>query len=463
MHSLVAVIQILTSVVGAMVALMSVLLVLRLHWPSPALWFMKLYVSALAVVLGSIGSLVVIVGAVTGSFLVAALGVYDASIFFMHAFRVTRAPDASSGFEHAFGSDWETRAVPAHRRHMLPRRFVLRLPATAGVRLKQDVPFATIAGTERQLLCNLWQPPEGVAPSGLAFIYLFGSAWSVLDKDLGTRPFFRHLAAQGHVVMDVAYRLAPETDMRGMVGDVKRAIAWMKEHADLYGVDPDRIVVGGGSAGGHLALLAAYCADNSQFTPSEIEGKDLRVCGVISIYGPSDLEAMYYHTNQHITTRDMPGRPRKPAPSKLPQWMVKRMGKEYYRLHFDKGFANAGAFVALFGGHPDECPEKYSFFSPITHVHSGCPPTLLIHGEHDVMAPVQSTRELHARLQQNHVTTIMHILPQSDHAFDLILPKISLSAHNAIYDIERFLAMLLRAVVDPEKKSEERQPVQQLL
>ena len=56
----------------------------------------------------------------------------------------------------------------------------------------------------------------------------------MLDKDLGTRPFFAHLASQGHVIMDVAYRLAPETDMMGMVHDVKRSIVWMKEHALAY-------------------------------------------------------------------------------------------------------------------------------------------------------------------------------------------------------------------------------------
>ena len=64
----------------------------------------------------------------------------------------------------------------------------------------------------RRLLCDLWQPPRGVASSGLALVFLHGGAWYMLDKDFFTRPFFRHLAAQGHVVMDVAYRMYPETD-----------------------------------------------------------------------------------------------------------------------------------------------------------------------------------------------------------------------------------------------------------
>ena len=198
-------------------------------------------------------------------------------------------------------------------------------------------------------MSDVWQPNATVTPSGLAFIYLHGSAWSLLDKDVGTRPFFSHLAAQGHVIMDVAYRLAPETDMMGIVNDVKRAIVWMKENALTYGVNPNTIVVGGGSAGGHLALLTAYTANNSQFTPKELEGKDISVSAVISLYGPTDLEAMYYHTNQHLTTRETPGKPKKAAPTQMPGWIIKKMGKEYHRLGFDKeDFVNAGAFTPFF-------------------------------------------------------------------------------------------------------------------
>ena len=57
------------------------------------------------------------------------------------------------------------------------------------------------------------------------------------------------------------------------------------------------------------------------------------------------------------------------------------------------------------------------------------------------MAPVHTTRILNTLLLKKKVPTIMHILPQTDHAFDLILPKISPSAHNAIFDVERFLAL----------------------
>ena len=101
-------------------------------------------------------------------------------------------------------------------------------------------------------------------------------------KDYGTRPFFRYLTGQGHVVMDVAYRLSPETAIPGMVGDVKRAIAWMKCNAARYGASPEKIVIGGGSAGGHISLLAAYAPDHLDLTPVDAKGEDLSVRGVIS-------------------------------------------------------------------------------------------------------------------------------------------------------------------------------------
>lgn len=444
MGFIILVIQILAVVSGCLAVLMSILLFVRLRWPAPALWFLKLLVSALSPLIIFIGVLISIVGLTTGSVFISAIGIYTAFIFIIHIYRVTRPPDAATGFEKAFGLNWESRIKPGQKISFLPNRTALKLPAVPIPRMEQNISFSTIPGTSRQLLCDVWQPSENLSPSGLAFIYLHGSAWYFLDKDLGTRPLFSHLAAQGHLIMDVAYRLAPETDMMGMVNDIKRTIVWMKENAGKYGVNPDRIVLGGGSAGGHLALLAAYTTNNPQFTPKELEKKDISVCAVISLYGPTDLKAMYFHTNQHLTTRSIPGRPKKAVPTQMPEWMKKRMGEEYYRLGMNKGFENAGAFAPLLGGHPDECPETYALFSPVTHVHSACPPTLLIHGEHDLMAPVNTTRFLQSRLKEEKILTVMHILPQTDHAFDLILPGISPSAHNAFYDVERFMAMVVQ-------------------
>jgi len=422
---------------------LSILLFVHLRWPAMVMWAIKLFTSALSPLFAVIGVLCAVVGLMTNSVFISVLGVYDVLIFSIHFIRITRQPGASGNFEQAFGLHWENRINPGQKNRFLRARTVMKLRAVADPRIEQNISFSIIPGTDRQLLCDVWQPPEGMRSSGLAFIYLHGSAFSVLDKDCGTRPFFRHLTAQGHVIMDVAYRLAPETDIMGMVDDVRRAIAWMKENAGKYGVNPSRIVVGGASAGGHLAMLTAYTGKDPQFIPKEFEGRDTSVCSVISLYGPTDLEALYYHTNQHLTTRSTPDRPKKAVPTKLPGWMKKGMGEDYHRLGMDKDFEKVGALAPLLGGHPDERPEQYALYSPVTHAHADCPPTLLIHGEHDIMAPVKTTRILRTLLVEKKVRTVMHILPQTDHAFDLVLPKISPSAHNAIYDVERFLALMI--------------------
>jgi acetyl esterase/lipase len=83
-----------------------------------------------------------------------------------------------------------------------------------------------------------------------------------------------------------------------MVDDAKRAIAWMKAQGPAYGVNPQRVVVGGGSAGGHLGLLAAYTPTEAALTPPDVQGHDLSVRAVISCYGPTDLRAYYEYTRQ---------------------------------------------------------------------------------------------------------------------------------------------------------------------
>ena len=62
--------------------------------------------------------------------------------------------------------------------------------------------------------------------------------------------------------------------MAGMIGDTKRALAWMKTRAAQYGVDPNKIVLMGSSAGGQLSLLTAYAPDHPAMTPAELAGAD---------------------------------------------------------------------------------------------------------------------------------------------------------------------------------------------
>jgi hypothetical protein len=89
---------------------------------------------------------------------------------------VRRVTAAQPGFAQAFGAAWEGAIAREHQAGMLQRRWTWQLPAVAEPRWQRDVPFWTLADADRRLLCDLWQPPPGTAPSGLGLVYLHGSA-----------------------------------------------------------------------------------------------------------------------------------------------------------------------------------------------------------------------------------------------------------------------------------------------
>ena len=84
----------------------------------------------------------------------------------------------------------------------------------------------------------------------------------------------------------------------------------------------------------------------------------------------------------------------------------------------------------------------YELASPVTHVNPGCPPTLLIQGDKDLLVPVDATCALYTKLVEAGVPAINVVFPWTDHAFDLLLPQVSPPAQSALYDVDRFLALL---------------------
>ena len=355
---------------------------------------------------------------------------------------VWRVVTAAGDFEATFGANYQERIPRSRQVHMLGRRWTWRPAKPLEPRWQQNIPFWTIPGSERPLLCDIWQPPADISPSGLAFIYLHGSGWHYLDKDMGTRPLFRHLAAQGHVIMDVAYRLCPETNWRGMVADAKRAIAWLKTNSVRFNVDPARIVIAGGSAGGHLALLAAYTAQRVDLRPADVGDVDLSVCGVVSWYGPTDMRMYYGYAGQKFGT--IVRHDRRQATDQVNEWVYSHMGIDMAPMAaWQPGISVQDNMMrALFGGIPVEVPDEYRLGSPLTHVDPYCPPTLLLQGADDFIVSAEAVRLLADRLRQAGVPVVHVEYPQTDHAFDLILPRLSPVARASLYETERFLALL---------------------
>ena len=403
--------------------LMSLLFLIKLQFPTgfygvPA----KLIAGALSPYWAIIGAIGAVIGRIYQATWAIPMGIVGAGMMTWYVWQCTRD---HTGFEYAFGAGWKNQISPQQAKRMVKRRwsFYLKMKASPEPIFERDIPFWTIPGAERTLHCDIWRPADGNV-SGLTFIYFHGGAWYYMDKDMGTRPLFRHLVAQGHTVMDAGYRLCPEVDIYKMIGDVKHAIAWMKDNASRYDVNPEKIVLGGASAGGHLALLGGYTPGHPELTPDDLKSADLSVCGVISYYGPTDLLVCYQHTNQ----QRLAGLPPVPIGG---------------NLVYTKNMRDAGRLDILLGGHPQDAPDMYRLASPITHVHPGCPPTLLIQGTHDVVCPTEATCALYIKLVQAGVPAINVVFPWTAHGFDLAFPQLNPAAQSSLYDIDRFLALLV--------------------
>ncbi len=408
-----------------------------------------MFVTSGAAFVAGLGALIVVLGLALGALVTAFLGVVSAALSLRYMLRVASPHD---GFERAFGPDWKLRIGGDHRGPMLSRRWVGRLPEAPEPRWGRDIPFWRIPGSNRELLCDLWQPAVETPSSRLALLYFHGSGWHWGDKDFNTRRFFRHLCAQGHVVMDVAYRLCPEVDAFGMLGDVKRAISWMKENAETYGVDRHRLAAVGGSAGGHLALLAAYAPDHPELTPDDVKDADLSVAAVASYYGPVDMRAYSDHAG---TTLGMAGDEEKKERKRgsdrdgiscrISQAVLRfLMGDLFDRIKEQEfPIPHRRMMKNLFGGMADEIPYRYRLFSPIAHAGPNSPPTLLLQGEHDSLVPASACRALHRKLVREGAPAVHVEYPQTEHAFDVaVLSRYSPAAQAALYELERFLAVV---------------------
>lgn len=345
-------------------------------------------------------------------------------------------------FSQAFGPGWRDRLSLRATAAMLPRRWSPIPFHDPDPRVEKDVSFWTFPETNERLLADLWLPPSTVQPSGLAFLFFHGSGWHLGDKGIGMDPTFRHLTAQGHVVMDVAYRLAPEVDLLGMAGDVKRAVTWMKVNASRYKVDPNRIVLSGGSAGGQLALLAAYTPGDPELTPPELAASDTSVRGVVSYYGPADMRAFVNHEMGKMMRSGIPAK--------------KKVSFVDPKTHLPSGPITLEQMMFnVMGGMPEDLPHAYDLADVKSHVNSKTPPTLLFQGEIDSFVQTQAVRNLAGALRAARVPVIYVEFPDTDHGFDIASAFTKLSGTHvpfdsqfapptqaALYVLDRFLALM---------------------
>lgn len=392
-------------------------------WGRLSLFIPKLFSGSFIFVIAALGLLAACFGwLVTKDPVSLALGMGAFLIAVRHIYRIVKRGLDLSHRLPVLESD-------ENRKTMLPYPWTILWRERADCRWQQDIPIGVHLETGDEVLADLWLPAGATDRSGTGIIYLHGSGWHYADKDFGTRHFFRHLAGQGHVIADVAYTLAPEADLFGMIADVKRAIGWMKDHAHELGIEPDRILLMGGSAGGHLALLAGYTPNHPRLDPPDVSC-DTSVRGIVSYYGPPDLVAQFDRFSE--------------LPGLTGKTRFERAFMSFLEFRF--GFESVPVHRLLpefLGGTPAQIPELYALGSPSDHIGGHCPPTLLLQGAHDFSGAAPEVRKLYTALRQAGQTAFLLELPDTEHGFDLYRPKWSPAAQAATYVVERFLASLV--------------------
>jgi acetyl esterase/lipase len=210
----------------------------------------------------------------------------------------------------------------------------------------------------RSLGLDIFHPDSG--GNGIAVVLLHGGAWRAGHRDM-MQPYAAALAAHGFVAVCAEYRLVGEAPWPAQVEDVLATVSWLADHAGRLGIDGNRIVVEGFSAGGHLALLAAARAP--------------RIGAVVAFFAPPSMT--------HESPRPMPE----------PKEMLLGSG------------ADADAVAAA---------------SPIRQISARFPPTFLLAGVEDPLVTPSDTIGLFQALRAHGVATELHLYSGHTHEFSAL-------------------------------------------
>jgi acetyl esterase/lipase len=272
-------------------------------------------------------------------------------------------------------------AVPAYRAAgapFSPAAYVCSACAAPPpqVEVRRDV---LLPGAPKGLECDLYLPPQaGTRP---LLVVVHGGSWRGGDKGVAAG-LSQQLAARGFLVADLRYRLAPAAPFPAAVRDVKCLVGLLRARAAELRLDPQRVTLLGRSAGGQIALLAAYSAGDARLPPT-CEVSDAPVSGVAAFYAPTDLA--WGHA--------FPLRPDVVS------------GPESLELYL--------------GGPPATQAEAYRLASPQTWVDRPLPRTLLVHGTGDRLVSVEHARRLAMALRAARHPVELVEIPHADHAYDI--------------------------------------------
>lgn len=300
-------------------------------------------------------------------------------------------PAFDAALDEFMGSDPARRPV-AEPRAGLFSPVVLR---HRGVQVQRNVRY----GDHKRHRLDIHRPADGRAGCPV-LVQVHGGAWVIGNSHQQGQPLMLHLARNGWVCVAINYRLSPRATFPDHIIDVKRALAWVREHIGEHGGDPSTLVITGGSAGGHLSALAALTPGEPGFQPG-FEDADTSVSACIPFYGVFDICDAKNH--------------RKGAYEGLMSRVVLKT-----RLADDR--------------------ENWERACPINHVGRDAPPFFVIQGAVDTLVHKEEARDFVEELRAVSQEPVGYAeIPYAQHAFDVLVTPRSLMAVHAVEHVCRWV------------------------
>ncbi len=235
------------------------------------------------------------------------------------------------------------------------------------------IAYAESAGLDLKL--DLYRPhlPEGSAPPPVV-VYMHGGGWvQGIRSGPSSVAFALELAAEGLAFASVDYRLAPEHPAPAAIEDCKLAVRFLRANAAGLGLDPNRIVAMGNSAGGHLACMVGLTLPSDGLEGKGLLEVDSRVMGVVDLCGITDVTSLIHDAIRSPWVR---------------AW-IQRGGEEGDRL----------ARVC----------------SPLSYASRQAPPFLVVHGQKDASVPFEQASRLAEALKNSGNDCRFVTLPDAGH------------------------------------------------
>jgi len=297
------------------------------------------------------------------------------------------AAGSSGGFEHA-GAEEPKSAIDA--------RPAEALPADSALSRTADVIYGRKSGMA--LTMDVFRPKSGA--NGAAIIFVVSGGW-VSDNQALNNTLVGHFIAEpverGYTVFAVLHGSQPKFTIPEAIADINRAVRYIRHHARDYLIEPDRIGITGASAGGHLSLMQGTAGDlGNAKSHDPVERESSRVQAVACLFPPTDFLNYGGQGNYAFGPGGLLAafRPAVDVRELDPKTMLlERPVDEKKHL---------------------ELAEK---ISPISHVSADDPPTLIVHGDADLLVPIRQAEVIVAKLEEAGVRAQLVIRQGRGHDF----------------------------------------------